>query len=75
MMDKYNSLSFFVMLNIARLLYSMFYSCCELRALPVLAQQSFMSYQYESFTLKTHFIYQPALYKCSFKSSPNYSKK
>ena len=37
-----------MMLNIARLLYGMPYSFRELRALPVLAQQSFMSDQYGS---------------------------
>ena len=31
-------LEFFMMLNIARLLYSTLYSFCELRSLPVLAQ-------------------------------------
>ena len=49
-----------MMLNIARLLYSMLYSFRELRASPVLAQQLFMSDQYGSVTLKTHlFIDQP----------------
>ena len=48
MMDQYNSLQLFMMLNIARLLYSMLCSFRELRALPVLAQSSFMSDQYGS---------------------------